>query len=111
MDGKRGEGNWFLVFIVFMQLLRRAQHPIHLHGVRPSPRSQSYVWLDLQHAFDVVQSAGDNMTFKFKTPVRRDVVCAGTQGQQMVVRWVTDNAGPWFGSYTSTFVYRMCNLS
>ena len=58
-----------------------------------------------------VQSAGDNTTFKYKSPVRREVVYADTQGQQMVVRWVTDNAGPWFGSYTGTFVYRMCNPS
>ncbi|KAH0836891.1 laccase [Lanmaoa asiatica] len=53
-------------------------HPIHLHG----------------HFFDVVQSAGTN-TFNYINPVRRDVTSAGTQGQQMVVRWVTDNAGPW----------------
>jgi len=55
-------------------------HPIHLHG----------------HSFDVVQSAGVNMTFNYKNPVRRDVVSAGIQGQQMVIRFVTDNSGPWF---------------
>jgi len=55
-------------------------HPIHIHG----------------HSFDVVQSAGDNTTFNYENPVRRDVVSAGIQGQQMVIRWVTDNAGPWF---------------
>jgi len=55
-------------------------HPIHLHG----------------HAFDVVQSAGDITTFNYKNPVRRDVVSAGIRGQQMIIRWVTDNAGPWF---------------
>ncbi|KAG2121859.1 laccase [Suillus clintonianus] len=54
-------------------------HPIHLHG----------------HAFDVVQSAGSS-TFNYVNPVRRDVVSAGTNGQQMVIRWVTDNSGPWF---------------
>ncbi|KAJ8581882.1 laccase 3, partial [Rhizopogon salebrosus TDB-379] len=54
-------------------------HPIHLHG----------------HPFDVVQSSG-NSSFNYINPVRRDVVSAGTQGQQMVVRWVTDNSGPWF---------------
>ncbi|KAG1766796.1 laccase [Suillus occidentalis] len=54
-------------------------HPIHLHG----------------HAFDVVQSAG-NKTFNYVNPVRRDVVNAGSLGQQMVIRWVTDNSGPWF---------------
>ncbi|KAG2062736.1 laccase, partial [Suillus decipiens] len=54
-------------------------HPIHLHG----------------HAFDVVQSAGSS-TFNYVNPVRRDVVSAGNNGQQMVIRWTTDNSGPWF---------------
>lgn len=54
-------------------------HPIHLHG----------------HAFDVVQSAGSS-TFNYVNPVRRDVVSAGNAGQQMVIRWTTDNSGPWF---------------
>ncbi|KAG2035339.1 laccase [Suillus americanus] len=53
-------------------------HPIHLHG----------------HTFDVVQSAGSS-TFNYENPVRRDVVSAGSDGQQMVIRWVTDNSGPW----------------
>ncbi|KAJ8592035.1 laccase [Rhizopogon salebrosus TDB-379] len=54
-------------------------HPIHLHG----------------HSFDVVQSGGST-TFNYVSPVRRDVVSAGGQGQQMVIRWTTDNSGPWF---------------
>ncbi|KAG1895235.1 laccase [Suillus fuscotomentosus] len=55
-------------------------HPIHLHG----------------HSFDVVQSAGSK-TFNYVNPVRRDVVSAGsTPDQQMVIRWTTDNSGPWF---------------
>ncbi|KAG1811529.1 laccase [Suillus subaureus] len=54
-------------------------HPIHLHG----------------HTFDVVQSAG-NSTFNYVNPVRRDVVSAGVPNQQMVIRWTTDNSGPWF---------------
>ncbi|KAG2064961.1 laccase [Suillus decipiens] len=54
-------------------------HPIHLHG----------------HSFSVVQSAGSS-TFNYANPVRRDVVSAGSEGQQMVIRWVTDNSGPWF---------------
>ncbi|KAG1775996.1 laccase [Suillus placidus] len=53
-------------------------HPIHLHG----------------HTFDVIQSAGSS-TFNYVNPVRRDVVSAGSAGQQMVIRWVTDNSGPW----------------
>ncbi|KAG2346016.1 laccase [Suillus weaverae] len=56
-----------------------APHPIHLHG----------------HAFDVVQSGGTSV-FNYLNPVRRDVVSSGGQGQQMVIRWVTDNSGPWF---------------
>ncbi|KAG2114631.1 laccase [Suillus discolor] len=54
-------------------------HPMHLHG----------------HSFDVVQSA-DSSTFNYVNPVRRDVVSAGSDGQQTVIRWVTDNSGPWF---------------
>ncbi|OJA18450.1 hypothetical protein AZE42_05804 [Rhizopogon vesiculosus] len=54
-------------------------HPMHLHG----------------HAVDVVQSAG-NSTFNYVNPVRRDVVNAGAFGEQMVIRWITDNSGPWF---------------
>ncbi|KIK39571.1 multicopper oxidase [Suillus luteus UH-Slu-Lm8-n1] len=55
-------------------------HPIHLHG----------------HAFDVIKSAVVNSTFNYVNPVRRDVVSAGNAGQQMVIRWTTDNSGPWF---------------
>ncbi|KAG1732064.1 laccase [Suillus lakei] len=40
-------------------------------------------------------SAG-NSTLNYVNPVRRDVVSAGSPGQQMVIRWVTDNSGPWF---------------
>ncbi|KAG1784868.1 laccase [Suillus plorans] len=54
-------------------------HPMHLHG----------------HSFDVVQSAG-NSTLNYMNPVRRDVVSTGVPGQQVVIRWVTDNSGPWF---------------
>jgi iron transport multicopper oxidase len=54
-------------------------HPIHLHG----------------HSFYVVQSAGVNTTMNYLNPVRRDVASAGIQGEQLVIRWVTDNSGPW----------------
>ncbi|KAG1888632.1 laccase [Suillus subluteus] len=54
-------------------------HPIHIHG----------------HAFDVVQSAGSK-DFNYVNPVRRDVVSAGSRGEQMVIRWTTDNSGPWY---------------
>ncbi|KAG0704573.1 laccase [Suillus ampliporus] len=56
-----------------------APHPIHLHG----------------HAFDVVQTGGSS-AFNYLNPVRRDVVSSGGENQQMVIRWVTDNSGPWF---------------
>ncbi|KAG2363730.1 laccase [Suillus spraguei] len=54
-------------------------HPIHLHG----------------HSFDVVQSAGSS-SFNYVNPVRRDVVSSGYENERMVIRWVTDNSGPWF---------------
>ncbi|KAG2150987.1 laccase [Suillus clintonianus] len=55
-------------------------HPIHLHG----------------HSFDVVQSAGfaGNSTLNYVNPVRRDVVNAGSNGQQMVIRWGDRQFGP-----------------
>ncbi|KAJ2924903.1 hypothetical protein H1R20_g12175, partial [Candolleomyces eurysporus] len=53
-------------------------HPFHLHG----------------HAFSVIKSA-DSDTFNFKNPVRRDVVSIGGVGQFAVIRFVTDNPGPW----------------
>jgi FtsP/CotA-like multicopper oxidase with cupredoxin domain len=56
-----------------------------------------------QHSFDVVQSAGST-TFNYVNPVRRDVVSAGNPGQQMVIRWTTDNSGPWFLHWYVTFI-------
>ncbi|KAG1721401.1 laccase [Suillus lakei] len=53
-------------------------HPIHLHG----------------HSFDVVQST-DNSSFNYVNPVRRDTSSFGNQDKQVVIRWVTDNSGPW----------------
>ncbi|RXW12415.1 hypothetical protein EST38_g13439 [Candolleomyces aberdarensis] len=49
---------------------------------------------DTQHAFSVIKSA-DSDTFNFKNPVRRDVVSIGGVGQFAVIRFVTDNPGPW----------------
>lgn len=54
-------------------------HPIHLHG----------------HTFNVIQSAGNTSFFNYENPVWRDV-SAGIQGQQTVIRFVTDNPGAWF---------------
>jgi hypothetical protein len=40
-------------------------------------------------------------------PVRRDVVNAGSDGQQMVIRWVTDNSGPWIFHWYDIRFYRV----
>ncbi|KAJ7277219.1 laccase [Mycena rebaudengoi] len=57
-----------------------APHPFHLHG----------------HNFHVVKSAG-NSTFNFVDPVIRDVVSTGAATtDNTTIRFVTDNAGPWF---------------
>ncbi|TFY75864.1 hypothetical protein EWM64_g8147 [Hericium alpestre] len=54
-------------------------HPIHLHG----------------HSFYVVKSAG-NSSFNFENPVLRDTVAMGAEeGDDIVIRFVTDNPGPW----------------
>lgn len=47
-----------------------------------------------KHNFDVVRSAG-NSTYNFVNPVRRDVVSAGLAGDNVTIRFQTDNAGPW----------------
>ncbi|KZP20931.1 multicopper oxidase [Athelia psychrophila] len=53
-------------------------HPFHLHG----------------HAFDVVRSAGQT-GYNYINPPRRDVVSIGAAGDNVTIRWTTDNAGPW----------------
>ncbi|KAF9468902.1 laccase 2 precursor [Collybia nuda] len=53
-------------------------HPFHLHG----------------HSFDVVRSAGSSV-YNYVNPVRRDVVSTGLAGDNVTIRFVTDNAGPW----------------
>ncbi|KAI0000120.1 laccase [Russula compacta] len=55
-------------------------HPVHLHG----------------HNFHVVRSAG-NSTYNFNNPVIRDVVSIGNStGDDVTIRFFTDNPGPWF---------------
>ncbi|KAI8985653.1 hypothetical protein BD414DRAFT_417045 [Trametes punicea] len=54
-------------------------HPFHLHG----------------HTFSVVRSAGQT-TPNYVNPVKRDTVSIGSQGDQVTVRFRTDNPGPWF---------------
>ncbi|RPD52896.1 hypothetical protein L227DRAFT_596513 [Lentinus tigrinus ALCF2SS1-6] len=55
------------------------QHPFHLHG----------------HAFSVVRSAGTT-EYNYVNPVRRDTVSIGLAGDNVTIRFVTDNPGPWF---------------
>ena len=55
------------------------QHPVHLHG----------------HNFHVVRSAGSS-SYNFDNPVIRDVVSIGNAGDNVTIRFFTDNPGPWF---------------
>ncbi|KAH9951951.1 laccase [Amylocystis lapponica] len=56
-------------------------HPLHLHG----------------HSFSVIRSAGQPESFtNFVNPVRRDTVNIGQAGDNVTIRFVTDNPGPWF---------------
>ncbi|KAL0946355.1 hypothetical protein HGRIS_012588 [Hohenbuehelia grisea] len=59
--------------------ITRATHPFHLHG----------------HSFSVIRSAGSNK-YNYANPVRRDVVDTGAIGDNVTIRFVTDNPGPWF---------------
>jgi len=54
-------------------------HPFHLHG----------------HKFSVVRSAGQS-GYNYVNPPQRDVVSLGTAGDNVTIRWVTDNPGPWY---------------
>nr|QMP96878.1 laccase D precursor [Cerrena sp.] len=54
-------------------------HPFHLHG----------------HNFWVVRSAGQT-TYNFNDAPIRDVVSIGGANDQVTIRFVTDNPGPWF---------------
>ncbi|KAG5647851.1 Acyl-coenzyme A oxidase 2 [Asterophora parasitica] len=53
-------------------------HPFHLHG----------------HNFDVIRSAGSSV-YNYHNPVRRDVVSTGVEGDNVTIRFTTDNPGPW----------------
>ncbi|KAG2067328.1 laccase T2 copper depleted [Suillus decipiens] len=54
-------------------------HPFHLHG----------------HSFSVVRSAGSG-SYNFANPVRRDTTSNGASGDNVTIRFTTDNPGPWF---------------
>ncbi|KAG6900039.1 hypothetical protein C0993_003831 [Termitomyces sp. T159_Od127] len=47
------------------------------------------------HTFDVVRSAGSTI-YNYDNPVRRDVVSTGVAGDNVTIRFRTDNPGPWF---------------
>ncbi|KAG1847381.1 laccase [Suillus subluteus] len=53
-------------------------HPFNLHG----------------HAFSVVRSAGSD-TYNYYNPVRRDTTSNGVAGDNVTIRFRTDNSGPW----------------
>ena len=52
---------------------------MHLHG----------------HAFSVVRGAGSS-SYNFVDPLVRDVVSIGNAGDNVTIRFFTDNPGPWF---------------
>ncbi|KAF7795688.1 hypothetical protein EIP86_006853 [Pleurotus ostreatoroseus] len=54
-------------------------HPIHLHG----------------HTFSVVRPAGAT-DYNYVNPVQRDVVSLGNAGDNVTIRFETNNPGPWF---------------
>nr|AAW28939.1 laccase D [Trametes sp. 420] len=56
-----------------------APHPFHLHG----------------HTFYVVRSAGSS-DYNYVNPPQRDTVSAGTAGDNVTIRFTTNNPGPWF---------------
>ncbi|KAH9910749.1 laccase hybrid [Epithele typhae] len=54
-------------------------HPFHLHG----------------HTFYVVRSANSS-DYNFVNPPQRDTVSTGTTGDNVTIRFDTNNPGPWF---------------
>ena len=52
------------------------------------------LYIRFQHNFSVIRSAG-NSTYNFVNPVRRDTVSLGLAGDNVTVRFQTDNEGPW----------------
>ncbi|KAL6309377.1 Cupredoxin [Sparassis latifolia] len=53
-------------------------HPLHLHG----------------HTFSVVRSASSDV-YNYDNPVQRDTVNIGVAGDNVTVRFNTNNSGPW----------------
>ncbi|TFK98909.1 laccase [Pterulicium gracile] len=67
-----------VVEITLVSLDALAPHPFHLHG----------------HTFSVIKGPEDTVP-NFVNPPRRDVYNAGGGNQTTVIRFVTNNAGPW----------------
>ncbi|CAL1710148.1 unnamed protein product [Somion occarium] len=68
-----------VVELIIPALAIGGPHPFHLHG----------------HNFWVVRSAGTDQ-YNFEDAILRDVVSIGATGDQVAIRFVTDNPGPWF---------------
>ncbi|KAF9062893.1 laccase [Rhodocollybia butyracea] len=47
------------------------------------------------HAFSGIRVAGSDV-YNFENPVQRDVISTGAPGDNVTIRFFTDNAGPWF---------------
>ncbi|KAG6865245.1 hypothetical protein C0991_004126 [Blastosporella zonata] len=68
-----------VVELQFHGLTRGGPHPFHLHG----------------HAFYVMKNPYSE-EFNWVNPVLRDTVNTGLDGNLTVIRFLTDNSGPWF---------------
>ena len=49
----------------------------------------------MQHTFHVVRSAGQTH-YNYHDPIVRDTVSIGKMGDNVTIRFRTDNPGPWF---------------
>jgi iron transport multicopper oxidase len=47
-----------------------------------------------QHTFAVIRSAGSS-EYNYVNPVMRDTVNTGLMGDNVTIRFMTDNPGPW----------------
>ena len=74
------------------------------------PSYMSNNLLCLQHDFSVVRSAGSS-TYNYANPVRRDTVSTGTPGDNVTIRFETDNTGPWLLHWFVFQVIVICRLT
>lgn len=77
-------------------MLNLASHPPTRRMVQFPKCYKADLWCSIfrQHNFDVVRAAGSD-TYNYDNPVRRDVVSLGVAGDNVTIRWTTDNPGPW----------------